>query len=244
MKSGTTPSCSQANIVPVRPKPVITSSRMSRRRARRTSGASSASIPRGHSRMPGRALDQRLDDDARQVVAGSSASQFLQRRHMLRRKLPRRKPPVKQPDAAEARRAHRVAVVGAARKRRTACRCGCPVCCQNCARHFQRHLDRRGAVVGKENARQRVRRPERDEFLRELRRRRMGEAEERSVRHAVELRADRGVDLRMPMAVEIRPDRGIAVDDTRAPRCRAAARLRPKRAPAARAPARTSRDAA
>ncbi len=30
MKSGVTPSCSQANIVPVRPKPVATSSQISR----------------------------------------------------------------------------------------------------------------------------------------------------------------------------------------------------------------------
>ena len=67
--SGTTRSCSQANIVPVRPNPVATSSQISRTPARSQSRRTSRRKPGRLHEDPGGALDERLDDHRRDPVA-------------------------------------------------------------------------------------------------------------------------------------------------------------------------------
>ena len=70
----------------------------------------------------------------------------------------------------------------------------------------ERDFDSGRAVVGIKNARQRIWLEKIDNRFGQLDRRRVGEAEEGSVRHACELRADRSVNVRMIVAVDICPN--------------------------------------
>ena len=66
MMSGTTPAASQANSVPVRPKPVNTSSKINSRPCRSAARRELAQYLRRMKDHAARALRQRLDDDRRQ----------------------------------------------------------------------------------------------------------------------------------------------------------------------------------
>src|SRR5437016_1695051 len=70
----------------------------------------------------------------------------------------------------------------------------------------KRDFDSGRAVVGIKNARQRIWLEKIDNRFGQLDRRRVGEAEEGSVGHACELRADRSVNVRMIVAVDICPN--------------------------------------
>ena len=75
-KSGATSSCSQANIVPVRPKPTATSSAISSTSCRRVTSRTPPQIAlRGHDHAR-RSLHQRFDHDGRQLI-GVPAHQLL-----------------------------------------------------------------------------------------------------------------------------------------------------------------------
>ena len=116
-KSGATRSCSQANIVPVRPNPVATSSAISSTPCSSVSSRATAQEAGRLHADPGGALDQRLDDHRRDLarvqlehplelprVAGRDAVGLEQQRPVGA---------VEEVDAADRDRAQRVAVVGA-----------------------------------------------------------------------------------------------------------------------------------
>ena len=69
IRSGETPSCSQANIRPVRPKPVATSSQISSTSWRSHSSRTAAQVARRVHEHPGRALHERLHDHRRHLAA-------------------------------------------------------------------------------------------------------------------------------------------------------------------------------
>ena len=118
MRSGATPSCSQANIVPVRPKPVATSSQMRKSAELVAQLAHGAQVAVGVHVDARRALHQRLDDD-RRAALGVLGQQRAQRVGVAGRRLPgveqqRAVERVEELDAADRDRAERVAVVAVA----------------------------------------------------------------------------------------------------------------------------------
>ena len=118
-RSGATPSCSQANIVPVRPKPVATSSQISSTPWRVAELADRAQVAGRLDQDPGRALDQRLDDHRRDLVAvggeqRARASAASPARDGVGLEQQRPVGGVEEVDAADRDRADRVAVVGLA----------------------------------------------------------------------------------------------------------------------------------
>ena len=178
----------------------------------------------------GRALDERLDHDRRDLVA-PAVDDRLRRHRRCVEAVPRAGRPaidvrcrhaqaveeeraedlVEEIHPADADRAERVAVVrlgerdepGLARLAALA-----PML----ERHFQSHLDRGRAAVGIEDLgqsgfvrRQAVSRRAPDQFRRQLDRRRRREAEERRVRDVLELQLDRAVDLAPVMPVDVHP---------------------------------------
>ena len=131
--SGSTPSCSQANIFPVRPKPVATSSTISSTPWRRAMSAHAAEMAVGGGDDAGRPLHQRLDHHGRDPVAfpgqhvleGVGAAQpavgrrqvegaavAVRRRDRGRGEQQRAVRLVEAVDAADRHRPDRVAVVG------------------------------------------------------------------------------------------------------------------------------------
>ena len=177
------------------------------------------SRPEAHAR---RALHQRFNHDDGDIIHGNGVccarfrahQEFLHRRDVRGWEMKRREAPVKSVDAAETRCAHGVAVVGVG-KREKAVALRLPPVLPALHGHLDGALNSCAAVVGKEDAGERVRdvlRPKRDEFLGKLDRLGVGESQERSVRHALQLVADGSVDLRVAMAVDVGPDGGVAVD--------------------------------
>ena len=144
----------------------------------------------------GRALHQRLHDHGRDALAvrlqQPPHAGGVARLGLVGGEEQRAEALVEEVDAADGDRADRVAVVGVAqadelRPLRLAAQL--PVL----VGHLHGHLGRGRAVVGVEDAAQPARR-DLDQPRRELGRARVREAEHRRVRHAVELRADGGVD--------------------------------------------------
>ena len=171
---------------------------------------------------PRRALDQRLDDHPGDSIGKNgmwcggfrARDKFLHRCHVRHRKMKTRKSPMERIDPAEARRPHRVAVVGM-REREESVALQLPPVLAALHRHLDRTLNGRAPVVGKKDARQRLRcilRPKRHQFFREPDRLWVGESQKRSVRHALQLLTNCGVDLRVPMSVQIGPNGRVAVD--------------------------------
>ena len=213
-KSGATRSCSQANIVPVRPNPVATSSAIISTSWRRAELAHRAQEAGRLDPDPGRALDERLDDHRADLapvqlehalepadVAGVDLARLEQQRPVGA---------VEEVDAADRDRADRVAVVGAGEGDELG-----PLLAAALApvleRHLERDLDRGRARLGVEDAVE-ARRRDLDQPAGELGGARMGEPEHRRVRDPPELVAHGGVDRRVAVAVDVAPQRRDAVD--------------------------------
>ena len=95
-------------------------------------------------------------------------------------------------------------------------------------RDAERGLDRGRAGVGVEDAREPGRR-DLDERVRQLDRGHAAEAEQRRVRDALELRAQRGVERRVAVAVHVAPERRDAVEVAPAVRVDELVALAPRR---------------
>jgi hypothetical protein len=112
---------------------------------------------------------------------------------------------------AHGHRAERVAVIGAAQREQTlAARLSARV--PVLQGELDRDLDRHGARVAQEHALE-SRRREREQPLAQRDGGLVREAAEHHVRHALELRAHGGLDVRMAIAVDRRPPRRHAVDE-------------------------------
>ena len=214
IRSGATPSCSHANIVPVRPKPIATSSQIEQHAVLVAQLAHRAQVAVRVHEHPRRALHERLDDDRRDALAVRlEQPAHVGRRRRARRGGPRtaaggrsrgrgrsRRPRPSRSCRRGRRRAGR-------RTRSAALAAQLPVL----VGHLHRDLGGGRAVVGVEDALQPGRR-DRHQPRRQLRRAGMREAEHRRVRDAVELRLDGGVDGRVAVAVDGAPQRRDAVD--------------------------------
>ena len=162
---------------------------------------------------PGRSLDQGFDHHRRHIaiVETGERLEFGGRGNPGDGKLVARDGFVERTDAAEARRAERVAVVGAIKGHKPR-PLGRALVLPELHRHFHRRLDGCGSVVAQKNAAQGVSRKKSAELRGELDGGGVGGSEKRNMGDAFELFAEGAGDRGMAMAVNIRPDRGIAVE--------------------------------
>ena len=232
-RSGDTSSCWQANILPVRPKPVATSSTMSSVPCRSHSSRTRRSQPSGSISMPAAACTSgstttpatsspcaasTASSDSRQwmsqvasslPVRAAVAVGVLRAQHVEDERPERL---VEALDAADRDRAERVAVVGVAQRHEA----GAParlhaLLLPVLEGDLQRDLDRGRAVVAEEHAREPGGR-DRDELRGELDRRHRRQPEQGRVRDLVELLVDARAQGRVVVAVQVHPERGDAVE--------------------------------
>ena len=182
-----------------------------------------AQVARRLQQHPGGALHQRLDHDRGDLVR-VLREHLVERGHVARGhavRVEQQRPVhrVEEVDAADRDRADRVAVVGVLEahelgSRGLRLRGLLPVL----ERHLEGDLDGGRPAVGVEHPAQRPGAPvartrrDRDQPPRQLLGARVGEAEHRGVGDAVQLLADRGVDVRVPVTVDVAPQRRHAVD--------------------------------
>ena len=199
-------------MVPVRPKPVITSSRIRWMPVASHQARNSASMPAGHGRISLTPwISGSITTAAVVATLPGQRAELVQRAHMGHRVAVAFEALEKPADAAERGRAERVAVIAVGE--------GDEVVASRFAglqavlhRHFQRALDGGRAVVGKKHAFQRVCPGTTRTAVPPIPPPRVGEAEKRNVRRFFELSADRGGDHRMGVAVDVGPDRRVAVE--------------------------------
>ena len=191
-RSGARPHCSDANSVPVRPKPVATSSQISSTSCAAARGAEPREAVRVGELHAGRALHQRFDDHRRELAACAldhrdrdvEAVGRAELRRAQHREAQRIEDVGAEAAVADRQRADRVAVVGAAeREERRARRAEVRPVLQ---RDLQRLLDRGRAVGRVEEVRVLDRHDARERF-RQLDDGAVAVAEHRRVRAEVEL---------------------------------------------------------
>jgi hypothetical protein len=153
---------------------------------------------------------QRIDAVPQALIGRAVEAVGVRRWNKEGLKQQRMKNPVEQLDPADADRADGIAVVRVPQRDEFRPAIGAAVV-PVLIRHLHRDLDGRGAAVGIEHPRQ-ARRCDTDQPPGQFDRSGLAQAQQRAVRDAVELLADRPVDGAGAVAVHIAPQRADAVD--------------------------------
>ena len=220
MMSGTTSACSQANSVPVRPKPTAISSNINNKSNRRAVAATRASVSGEWNRMPpaawtsGSMITAVSSCACAATVRSKSrvdAASLRQRCEELLRQHGAKQPVHAFLRIADGHRGEGVAVVTAAKAQepRPPRLAAVQAILQG---HLHRNLDGDRARLREEHVRE-IAGQNACEPRRQRIGRRMREPAEHHVRHARELRGDGGADVRMVVAVAGGPPRRDAIDE-------------------------------